>query len=250
MKLINIHIPKTAGSSVNKFIFDALIPGFWLRNGELDLLTKSIWDADYISGHFTRSDLFSWIKREGVPYGETKLMTMIRHPLDQLQSNLSFPFELQRLSQEIQEPWMVDILRTDPQSSTELCNVINKHRWLLNIQWQFIVTDLSLEESLACFDHISIFPDTVTSMMYASSILTENDFPIFNYQENISLKKYFHKNIFSQNGIRELILNEHRLDMELYLCVIKEQLNIFHMPWAVQFIPDGVDELFERWLSD
>jgi hypothetical protein len=95
MKLIYINILKTAGSSLSNSLLDSTKPGLWLKNGELDLQTGAIWDLDYLSGHFARNELFSWIKNKDIPYMWARLMTVIRHPLEQLQSNLSFPFELQ-----------------------------------------------------------------------------------------------------------------------------------------------------------
>lgn len=248
MKLIYIHIPKTAGSTLSQTLFDSTKPGLWLRNSELDLYPGSIWDMDYISGHFTRDELFSWIEREGVVYGGARLMTVIRHPLDQLQSNLSFPFELQRRGVKIQEPWMLDMLSADPLSPTELSNVINKHRWLLNMQWQYMVTGLSLDEALAHFDHISIFPNTTQSITYASAVLSE--YPVFNneYHENRALKKAIDKKIFFEGQIKNLILNEHQLDMDLYIRIIKDRLNILGLSSAAKFIPNTAEALFEDWV--
>ena len=233
---------------MSQSLFDSTKSGFWLRNGELNLYPGTIWDMDYISGHFTRNELFSWIEREGVVYGGARLITVIRHPLDQLQANLSFPFELQRRGIRIQEPWMLDMLSIDPLSPIELSNVINKHCWLLNMQWQYVVTGLSLDEALAHFDHISIFPNTTQSITYASSVLSE--YPIFNsgYHENRSLKKAIDKNLFFRSELKELILNEHQLDMQLYIRVVKDRLNMFGMSSVVQFIPNTAEMLFEDWL--
>lgn len=94
MKLIYIHIPKTAGSSISK-VLQGAGRGVWFRHGELEASDPhEIWNLDYLSGHFTRKDLNNWIERHGLSMENVKVMTVIRHPLDQLQSNLSFPFEL------------------------------------------------------------------------------------------------------------------------------------------------------------
>jgi hypothetical protein len=220
-----------------------------VKNGELDLQTGAIWDLDYLSGHFARNELFSWIKNKDIPYMWARLMTVIRHPLEQLQSNLSFPFELQERDIRIQEPWMIDLLQADPRSPVELCDVLNKHRWLLNIQWQYIVTGLSLEEALVCFDHISIFPSATQSIIYAGSVLSEYPLLKNDYHENKTRKKFVDKDVFCQKGLKEIIINEHRSDRELYIRVIRERLNTFGLASAIQFVPDGPEKLFENWVT-
>jgi hypothetical protein len=149
----------------------------------------------------------------------------------------------------IQEPWMLDMLRIDLKSPNELCNFLNRHRWLLNLQWQYIVSGLSFEEAIQHFAHISIFPSLQQSIIYAASTLTAYPSIKYGLHENRSLSKSLDKNLFHQNGLRELLINEHRLDMELYISLIRERLSMLGISSALQFVPNTPDELFQKWLS-
>jgi hypothetical protein len=112
-----------------------------------------------------------------------------------------------------------------------------------------MVTGLSLDEALAHFDNVFIFPDLNQSIAFASSVLST--YPIFNfdYRENRSKEKPIEKNLFCQNQLKEFLLNEHQLDMQLYMKVVKERLNIFGISSAVQFVPNSAEALYEHWLS-
>lgn len=248
MKLIYIHIPKTAGSSINNFLEQSIRQGIWLRNQELELHAKDIWNLDYLSGHFTRNDLFLWMNANDLNHANIRIMTVIRHPMDQLQSNLSFPYELMERGYDIQEEWMNDILKIDLSSPSAICNFLSRHRWILNLQWQYLVTGATLEEALEYFDHISIFPSVATPIHYAANVL---DIPAQNLvpHENRSRRKFISKSVFSSPMLKDILLNEHALDMELYLKIIRRKLMTYDLEEVSGYLPKNVGMLFDDWIN-
>jgi hypothetical protein len=249
MKLIFIHIPKTAGSSLSRYLFELSGSGMWLKNSELNKKNSNIWKFDFLSGHFTRSELFSWMENNSLKIDKCRILTVIRHPLDQLFSNLIFPFELKSRNEKISEKWMIDLLKNKTLSDIKLCNLLKKYNWLLNMQWQFIVTGLSLEEAIQCFDKILIYPSVKEAFNYCESVLGACPCDKVVYHENTNQQKKFPKDIFHSPKLRELIMNDHRLDMELYIRFISQKLHASGLSEVVRFTPDTPEKLYENWLS-
>lgn len=117
LRLVFIHIPKTGGSTVS-FHLSESGPGLWLRWDELEpqspraLLLENSW----LAGHF---DLNRATKLLSGADHRPCFMSVVRHPMDQLLSNLNYPYTLRGKGEKITEDWMHDLLSIDPESSNE-----------------------------------------------------------------------------------------------------------------------------------
>jgi hypothetical protein len=249
MKLVYIHIPKTGGTSIN-YELQKRQKGVWLKNAELEVQTKSIFNNEYLSGHFTKEEFDQFITKHGVSKSDFKVMTVVRHPLDQLFSNLNFPFELKARNANISEQWMLDIIQIDSSSPDDLVEILSKHTWLLNIQWQYIVTGATLAESLKYFDHISIFPHCKSALGFAFSIINPKqvtyEMPHINKSSSI---KPFEKKLFNNKRLKQKILKEHSLDIELYLTILNGKLSEYGLDAAKIYLPNSVQSFFNEWIT-
>jgi len=248
MKLIYIHIPKTAGSSIND-ILQRTSQGVWLKNNELESTDpEDLWGLDYLSGHFTRQELLSWVARNQLSLEKVKVMTVIRHPLDQLQSNLSFPFELSERGQAIEEPWMKDALFANPHSANDLYTVLEKHPWLLNLQWQFLVNGSYLEEALDQIDHVAIFPGVSSAINYASQVL-KTDSPDRLVHVNPSRQKFVRQEVFAHPPLKALILRDHSLDIKLFSEVVCRRMLESGLEALAPIFPSEPEQFLKCWIA-
>lgn len=248
MKLVYIHIPKTAGSSISK-VLQGAGQGVWFRHGELEASDpQQIWDLDYLSGHFTRKALNNWIKRHRLSMKDVKVMTVIRHPFEQLQSNLGFPFELAARGEEIEEPWMKEMLALDPNSPADLCSVLENNPWILNLQWQYLVSGSYLQKALEEIDRIVIFPKVSEAVDYASQVLGGPPVSA-SVHENASRQKYVPAAVFGQSPLRERILEHHALDTQLFSEIVSRRLGESGLEAVSHLFPMAPEALLESWLS-
>lgn len=244
MKLVFFHIPKTGGSSVSK-VLEQKCQGLWLKNAHLNQLSqKEFVSNDYFSGHFTRQEFMAWASQNEIQLNAVKFLTVIRHPLDQLLSNLSFPYELASREYPVSEPWMKDMLLANPFSAEEIARVLADHPWILNLQWQYLVTGSDLRSTMAEVDKIVVFPQVGMAIDYVSSVM-QIDAPNLVVHENPA-QKFIEKTVFSENPLREIIVNQHALDIHLYNEVVKPLLNSYGF---FDGLPASPESFLDHWLS-
>lgn len=248
MKLIYIHIPKTAGSSISKVLAENA-PGFWLPNSALNQLAPdNIWGADFLAGHFTREEILSWVAQHQLDLSGVKFVTVIRHPLEQLQSNLSFPYELKERGAEIEEPWMREMLSVSPDSPSEISGVLQRFPWLLNLQWQYVVKGSYPEEALSAIDHVAVYPAVVAAMRYCCETLGF-EAPVEQVHENRSARYAIERGVFAQSPLREVILERHALDITLFSEVLVRKLRRIELDAIVNIHPLEPGRLLDSWAA-
>lgn len=251
MKLIYIHIPKTAGSSVSHFLARQC-RFIWLANGELDKVdnTQAAYDLDCLAGHIRLEEINNWAVHQAIDLSDTRLFTIIRHPLDQLQSNLNFPFELRARGLDIPEQWMRDLLAAGDPSPESLANLFELHPWLLNLQWQYLVTGSSLDEALGRLDHVSVFPGVDETLHFACDALLLDPAEIpATLHENASRYKFISRSHFGDPGLRSIILDKHNLDFELFRAVARRQMKRYGLQWAEPLCSVDFATFYEAWLD-
>lgn len=244
MKLIYIHIPKTAGTSITKVLPDNRIRGLWLNNTAFDTTDpQEAWDCDFLAGHFTRKQLLAWTAKHSLSLDGVKIFSVVRHPLDQLRSNLSFPFELYLRGEKIEEPWMKDMLSADPESAESIASVVHKHPWLMNLQWQYLISGSYPDEALPWFDRIFIFPDVAGAVEYSHASL---GLPLPDetaHENSRGSRVSIRKKVLTQSPLREAILEGHSLDFQLYGEVQRRRL------LEVGVVPLERERIIEHWAA-
>jgi hypothetical protein len=251
MKLIFVHIPKTAGSSIHKFLQQGG-EGVWLKHGQLEESGPSyIWNLDYLAGHFTQRAVLTWVKKNRLSLHNVKFLTLIRHPMEQLQSNLSFPFELEARGDNAchEIPWMNDILSLDPNSSSDLTKIISKYPWLLNMQWQYLVSGTSgLDEAVKLMDHIAIFPDVDSTLGKIGQILNIQA-PKKSVHENASRQKFIKKSVFAEPKFREMLLRDNGHDIQLFIEIIKRRMSESGLQVLSKICKLEPETIYDDWLN-
>lgn len=240
MKLIFVHIPKTAGSSFSKFLESNLI-GAWLPAGDLkNFQAKKAEEFDYLAGHFTVSEVYEWSRSSGFDLSGVKFVTAIRNPFDQLLSNLSYPFELQKRQDPKvnSEYWMQELCKINPNDPYSLEVMLTRFPFITGMQYNYIVADGEFKQRVGCFDKIAIFPDAMGLIEFAARTfsISATSAPI---HENKSKSKIISKGTFKDPQLRRLILALHAPDIWFYQKIkgeYDEQKNI--------------ETVFDEWLEN
>jgi hypothetical protein len=249
LKLIFIHIPKTGGSSIAKAL-ERNATGVWLKHGQLEKIEapSSRWAMEYLAGHFTMYELRSWVEKNSLSLNNVKVFTLLRNPLEQLLSNLSYPFELRARRHPINEPWMQDMLTVNPDSGAEVRDLLKRHPWLLNLQWQFLVTGSYLEEAVSRIDHIGIYPDVLQTIRYCSSLLSGIRMDT-NIHRNKTRLKSVMPSIFHDAQLKQLIMEQHSLDMELFQEASLRNLRKNGVDGGAGEQLRSAEEFYDSWVS-
>lgn len=250
MKLIYIHIPKTAGSSISKYVAQNTTAMWILSEGLKNIDPARTWRTDFLSGHFTRKELSDWVEAQQLSLDGVKFATIIRHPFDQLQSNLSFPFELQRRGEAIEEDWMKDMLLCDPKSASDIAAALQKHPWIFNLQWQFLITGSYPAEALPQIDHIGIYPAVSDTLRYCCEVLNLEP-PETEIHDNPSASYAIEREVMASPPLREMIIEQHALDTQLFSEVHSRRLRRSGMEALENIIcPFDHGRLFESWVAN
>lgn len=225
MKLIYIHIPKTAGTSITKILPEGKANGFWLDHSAMDALDPAdVWSSDFLTGHFTRKQLLAWTKKYDLSLDGVKIFSVVRHPLDQLRSNLSFPHELRFRGEPVEEPWMKDMISAGLDTPEAVNSVLIEHPWLLNMQWQYLISGSYPDEALPTFDRIFIFPDVQPAIDYCCAVLGIELPPVTVHENSRMSRTAIRKEVMAKPPLRDQILKNHALDFTLYAEILRRRL--------------------------
>ncbi len=217
LRLVFIHIPKTGGSTVSFHLFERCV-GRWLHWHELveDQAREIILYNQFVAGHF---DLNRATRLFANAYNRPVFMSVVRHPMQQLISNLNYPHTLRARGEKITADWMNDLLAIDVNSSSELVTLFEKYEWLLSQQHLFLTgNEMSLEVTFSeCV--VFVYPDLSSAVEFGLDTVRG---PIHNPPalelKNPSLKLADQINLchLHRGNLRELLWTKHRNDALLF----------------------------------
>ena len=221
--LLYVHIPKTAGSSINKYLQGVFTPARSLIHAEskpnwLEKVNNS--EVDFLSGHIPYVNFVKKIKLE-----KYKKVISFREPLSHVGSHLAWvralalqgnkdrydrhPVYIQKLSDKLSQ---FDF--SDPQSISQMIEALNTAEFRLfdNTQTRYIRSDilkprvdhddfLSAVENLKSFDYIGC--DDISPMLEAIAHEYNIKFEHDNKRENVNNDK-FGLDIFDHETQRSL----------------------------------------------
>jgi hypothetical protein len=223
-----VHVPKTAGSTVNAVL--ALCSPRGLSHCEAILDTNAFLghasDGDWLSGHIGRDVLAGrliWLNRP------VEYFASVREPIAQLLSALNWHFEIshrgtesllahsvaaQRFIAEVQATdftrlYSIMALLLKPDSGFLNCQA----RYILGADFETITVDEKARR-LNSYCYIATeetLPDLYQAFGFAEIPRDANDL-----HENASSKYYFDATIFKTSELRELLAFHHRHDFALY----------------------------------
>lgn len=216
LKLIFIHIPKTAGTSFSSFLLSQ-VTGRWVDNGGLETIgMDDLGDVDVLAGHFTFSQFLEFARREKLDIDHIAFVTCIRNPLDQLYSNLCYPFELlNRGDPMARRDWFGEAIKIDVHDPTQIVDLLTRFPWLTNMQSSYLLDDSTLEERLSLLRKVCIFPDIAQLMTYSAQVLgVQASVPSPHYNKQRS--KAIPISVLGNRSLREYIIASHGKDYWLY----------------------------------
>lgn len=215
MKVVFVHIPKTAGSTVSSIMSHPSVAGKWLLERDLwNEDPEELWACDMLAGHFTRNHLRRYVRTHGLSMEGVRLVTMVREPILQLYSNLNFPFEL--ASRALPDQWMHDAAIRRTLSPLEIIDILEAHPWLLNIQTKYLMLD---EERLDPnnYDFVGIFPHVGDMVAYLCTILGV-EAPVVIGHENRAAR-HLRLRDFYEPPLSDYLREAHALDIGLYAAI-------------------------------
>ncbi|MFO1098500.1 MAG: hypothetical protein U1E81_09625 [Xanthobacteraceae bacterium] len=230
--IIYVHVPKTAGTSVKKFLRTCAPRGHeeihtLVELEDYPLLLDTARNADWIAGHVQRDTLAAALVWHHRPI---EYFATVREPIAQLVSNLNFSFERYNRGDYYDSVDVDTNLRDADVISTDFTNpatviglLLRYHELFLNVQSRLILgTDfMDISESEASY--------RLAGYTY---IATEYDLPKLYrafgfawlpdgadlYHENIS-KRYLNPSVFESPEMRGFLAKHHCHDQQLYTMV-------------------------------
>jgi hypothetical protein len=258
VKLVYFHIPKTAGSFLNAFL-ETNARGLWLPNGALKELPADTWRLDYLSGHFTRQEFREWIERRDLKreLAAIRQVTMLRHPVDQIVSNLNFPLQVQTFGsfhkEAVMPDWMTDYLAIDHSRDSEIVNFLDRHPWLMNLQWQYLVTGSDLDQAVSEIDFVGLFPSVSPMVWYCANQLgvieKAERLQVPDARRNDSEFQLLGDVLTTSSALQAYLIRNHRLDFELYLTFVRKKCLASGLESALQFLPTTPEGLLGHWIA-
>lgn len=188
--------------------------GLWTDEKDLWALSRDTWEnSDLLAGHFTLNHLRTWAKQNRIDLHTIKLVSVIRDPVDQVYSNLNFPYELQARQAPITEEWMQRMVAGLPGSADHIVSILKSYPWLLNMQTTYLRSDNPLVE-IESFDLVGIFPDVQWLHLFTYAALGIEHVSILPH-ENAS-QKFLDRSLFDFGPVREFLNAYNQLDNYLY----------------------------------
>lgn len=249
MKIVFIHIPKTAGSSFSTFLINHA-KGNWLPFGAIKLLREEqIQGHDFLAGHFTMSEFLDFARRVKLDISKIHFMTCVRNPLDQLYSNLSFPFELKRRNDPaVESDWFRCALQMRPDNPEDILSILYRFPFLTNMQSRYLFEDDIFDTRFDMISHISIFPD-VSSMVEYAKIVLNVSYPISNVHENKQGIKEIDPAIFEYGDLQEYILSAHARDYWMFRKIINRIREKENNKYKNIDVPIEFRQFYTEWIQ-
>lgn len=256
MKVVFIHIPKTAGSSVSDFLLNNS-RGDWIQNGLLSNFTQNtVVDYEYLAGHFTFVEFLNFARRENIDIFPVQFLTCVRNPLDQLYSNLCYPFELQRRCDPmVDQDWFAEAVKTDVNNPRQVTELLMRYNWLLNMQSYYLFDQSTLDERLALFKTVSIFPDAFSLVKVAAELL-DLPIPADRPHRNMQGNKIIPASVMADPYLREYIISSHARDYWLFRQIILKKANsepgserLEVGGWSPSDVPMQFSDFYDNWLA-
>jgi len=220
-----VHIPKTAGSSINHYLKKNLGKGYvHCEHFFLDekKLRKNIQKSNWMSGHVTYNS--ARIKLEKMGVEKPRFFSCVRKPDAQVMSHLNWLLAIRHKSLIFfkRHPKLVqdisnDIYLCGLDSKQQVLQVLQKYQWLfLNTQWNTIlapeteIDKVLVEQRLDCFEYIGT--DTnISDLLMAMTGKHIKQPKIANKS-----KYYFDTRIFQDDEIRDFLSSHNQKDLYLY----------------------------------
>ena len=224
-----IHIPKTAGSSVNSSLAAAL--GFGLSHVEAHIdksdFEKVISNCNWISGHVTRSKFADKLKN----VRKVNYITFMRSPIEQLISHVKWQFAIFDKGREffLSHPMINQIIALETMNvnydkPSEVIDLLRKYNGLfLNYQSRFIANGINNNLCTEVLEEICSFFSLIGT--------TENLYPLLSgylgteipeVKENENKQTYFNEDVFTDNEVESFINEHNSLDIQIYKFVKDE----------------------------
>lgn len=202
-KLIFVHIPKTGGTT----FYAAMNNTYW--NAEPNFNYRHIIEKTKNSN---AGDIFELSTNDR--YLNYQIMMMLRHPIDKVISEYYFFKEMETLMNLVKrKPRDLTDYIKEKQTNNATINFLKGRRLYDNK----IVTKKDLEDVIESIEklniHVGIFEEYLLSLKYFSEV-TE-----INWSKNIEVKRItFNRPKINEidNSTKELILENNKLDFELY----------------------------------
>lgn len=227
--LIFVHIPKTAGSSVNRTLEATL--GYGLSHVEAHInkpnFSELIEECNWLSGHVVRQGF-----TEKLSYLDNiKYFTFLRSPTEQLISHIKWQFAIFDkgrkffLSHPLRNQIIaLEAMNIDYNKPSEIIDFLSRYRGLfLNFQSQYILSDPKRKiDSDVVKEECSFFSaiGTTQNMYKVLSKLLDADLP--EKRENENKETYFNENVFFEREVSDFIKEHNARDTFIYNIVKNE----------------------------
>lgn len=216
-KLIFIHIPKTAGSTINKILQNKLGDGkdhieAWLGSDKIDKAR----DLNWISGHVPRWKMVEYFGNGNIYF------TFVREPHRQLISHLKWQFLVvekgvrffkshPRRNQEI----ILDVINTDFSDIKQVIDMLYRNKALfLNFQSKYLYSkdNPKLDEDFINNDlkFFKLIGDTRNVVSDMSKLLNQE---IENTKINVNSLCFFDESVFASTEIQDFLMEHHARDI-------------------------------------
>lgn len=254
-KIVFIHVPKTAGSSITMFLQSHGL-GEWVPSAAAlhAIPGDRAQQFDYIAGHFTMREFIRYATQEKINLGPIKFVTCIRNPLDQIYSNLCFPFELARRKDPSihTEYWFKELLKIDVRDSQEITNILTRFSWLTSMQFNYLIENSTLSERLRLFSHIVEFPQVSSLLQHVSEVLGVA-YTAPQIHENKATVKAIPMSVMESADVRDYIIAAHGRDYWLYRSLKTNSCGLpadkVRLNGEADELPQSFEAFYDAWIE-
>lgn len=255
--VVYIHIPKTAGSTVNYYLDRSGKPGFshveaWLNDDQV--APSKVDSSDWISGHIPYLQMKSRLTE--LTSRELRLYTVVREPIAQLVSHYNWLIEIFHRGDAFYNSHPGNIREisecirySDNSDPAKIIDNLDRFSGLfLNQQSRVALSSfptnsscIQLDDKLDGYegiyteDYISYFIKKVSGVSYSNKV-----------RRNVS-GYHFDKGIFQEMEIREFLSERHSEDIILYEWVQKK--NRSDIPASRTFKGNRIRKYFQSFLA-
>lgn len=219
--IVFVHVPKTAGSTVNK-----VLKHFSYRGHEHceqlagSQISKVALDSDWLSGHISK-DLFSTYLSE--LRREAEYFSAVRDPPSQIMSHINhILLHLYRKVSPGDQPFEIELRSLDFSNTQSVISYLYRYADIfLNFQSRLIIGKdfdaISEAESASRLNAYSfIATEQTLPSLYRSFGFPNIRNKLHDFRENIANDYYFDKKEFQKSEIHEFLVEHNRHDIRLY----------------------------------